>query len=289
MRLSRVNHLSYQIKQPVSFASLQIKETKDNKNLGLGISSSVALGLATYFMFRTKPIKKNILIKQKALNSMNDTLSKVQTDIKDLNSKLLFKLANGGVKVQYSTPVANNCNYKRDIFIFDKFGILNKRIISEFDANSKTTTHHTYKGKSSQIIGKPSEIPEEFLVKKVTIGPYDNFSAYMPGGKQRFISVALQGNNEKTYMSFYTSGMKLHQLNIYEEHVLTDNLINHVQYDYAYDKDGKLAGYAKQHIVADGKDCTGNLQIKMQDGKKIKSDFIDDLYKEEPRFNPKNF
>lgn len=292
MRILPVNQISFKNNKNIK----KQKPDNDKKSTGLsntaklslGIGTSIAASAALYFVFRKTPSKTDIEYNN-SIKLVNDTVAKLQSEIEDKSQKLVVKLRNGGLKIQYSTPVKEGSDFERDMLIFDKSGMLKKRIISKYNAEANTTTHWTYEGNTSDVIKHQSKISSNCLVKKVEIGAYEDFNAYVPNGKQKLISVFYDEQNVKTHMNFYNNNMKLHQMNVYEENPKLDELINRTEYNFAYDSDGKFAGYTKQNHVNNFIETVDDLHIYMKDGKEYKSEYIDNLYVVEPRFEPKNF
>lgn len=291
MRILPLNNITFKSSTNVRQASAE-----ENKHTGLSNSAKLAAGIglsaasaaALYFIFRKPPVKASIDY-EKSFNLVNDTLSKLQSDVENKNSKLVAKLNNGWLKVQYSDSANATSDLRRDILIFDKLGDLRKRIVSTYDAETNKITHYSYQGRTNEIIRKPSDIPSDCLVKKVEIENFTEFNAYVPHGKQKSIYVWTDKNRRKAYMIYYNHNLKAHELNIYDENVTDDILFNHTKYDFAYNNDGTFAGYAKQSIINDRLDEEYNFNVYMKDGKKCESSYIDNLYDEDPRFNPKNF
>lgn len=252
MRISPLRNISFKNNNDV-----KPTEPSDNKKglsnsakLALGIGGGMALGAATYFIFRGKPQVKPEIAKpiDKIPEQINQTLSKFKSDIENLSSKTVVKLKNGGTKVQYSTPLKENADTLRDILIFDKSGNLEKRIVSKFDAETKETVHRIFKGDASQIIDKPDEIDREFLVKEITIG---NFKPFLADRLERNTVIKHADNTVTQYQDFYRKS-KLYERYVYNNYDGelrdTDKV---VRYNFAYDN-GNLTSVARQDISKDG-------------------------------------
>lgn len=252
MRISPLRNISFKNNNDV-----KPTEPSDNKKglsnsakLALGIGGGMALGAATYFIFRGKPQVKPEIAKpiDKIPEQINQTLSKFKSDIENLSSKTVVKLKNGGTKVQYSTPLKEDADTLRDILIFDKSGNLEKRIVSKFDAETKETVHRIFKGDASQIIDKPDEIDREFLVKEITIG---NFKPFLADRLERNTVIKHADNTVTQYQDFYRKS-KLYERYVYNNYDGelrdTDKV---VRYNFAYDN-GNLTSVARQDISKDG-------------------------------------
>ena len=252
MRISPLRNISFKNNNDVKQT-----EPSDNKKglsnsakLALGIGGGMALGAATYFIFRGKPQVKPEIAKpiDKIPEQINQTLSKFKSDIENLSSKTVVKLKNGGTKVQYSTPLKEDADTLRDILIFDKSGNLEKRIVSKFDAETKETVHRIFKGDASQIIDKPDEIDREFLVKEITIG---NFKPFLADRLERNTVIKHADNTVTQYQDFYRKS-KLYERYVYNNYDGelrdTDKV---VRYNFAYDN-GNLTSVARQDISKDG-------------------------------------
>lgn len=252
MRISPIHNITFksnnEIKQ--SKPSDNEKGLNNSAKLALGVSGGAALGFAAYFLFRGKPVEKNNsqAVKQ-AEDAITQTLSKVKSDIEDLSSKLVIKLKNGGTKVQFSTPVKEDADALRDIFIFDKFGNLEQRVVSKFDASSKETIHSIFKGDACQIIDKPDELDRAFLVKEIKI---ENFKPFMDDRFERNTIIKYADNTVTQYQDFYRKG-KLYERYVYNnyEGKLSDT-DKVTRYNFAYDNNGNFAAAAKQDILKDG-------------------------------------
>lgn len=251
MRISPIHNITFksnnEIKQ--SKPSDNEKGLNNSAKLALGVSGGAALGVAAYFLFRGKPVEKNNsqAVKQ-AEDAITQTLSKVKSDIEDLSSKLVIKLKNGGTKVQFSTPVKEDADALRDILIFDKFGNLEQRVVSKFDAASKETIHSIFKGDACQIIDKPDELDRAFLVKEIKI---ENFKPFMDDRLERNTIIKHADNTVTQYQDFYRKS-KLYERYVYNNYDGelrdTDKV---VRYNFAYDN-GNLTSVARQDIYKDG-------------------------------------
>lgn len=263
---------------------------KNIVRLGVGVTSSVLLGTAAYFVFRKSPSDSVKTLENDILQLVEPSISNLKTEVKDLSSKFVQKLHNGDLKVQYSSPVQENENFIRDIFIFDKDGKLYKRLVTRFDAKSQVKTHDFYKGDASSLLSYPSDIPSEYLVKKVKISPFENIDDYVENGQFKQIIVSEYNSGKKKVLAaYYTPNLKIHELNIFEKNMNTSKTENYSQYNFAFNDDGKYAGYSKRVVISGGNKNDSHLIIKMLDGKNKNSDTIEKLYDEDPRFNPKNF
>ena len=263
---------------------------KNIVRLGVGVTSSVLLGTAAYFVFRKSPSDSVKTLENDILQLVEPSISNLKTEVKDLSSKFVQKLHNGDLKVQYSSPVQENENFIRDIFIFDKDGKLYKRLVTKFNAKSQVKTHDFYKGAASSLLSYPSDIPSECLVKKVKISPFENIDDYVENGQFKQIIVSEYNSGKKKVLAaYYTPNLKIHELNIFEKNMNTSKTENYSQYNFAFNDDGKYAGYSKRVVISGGNKNDSHLIIKMLDGKNNNSDTIEKLYDEDPRFNPKNF
>lgn len=300
MRISPIHNITFKSNNEVkqSKPSDNEKGLNNSTKLALGVSGGAALGFAAYFLFKGKSVEKNNsqAVKQ-AEDAITQTLSKVKSDIEDLSSKFVLKLKNGGTKVQFSTPVKDDADVLRDILIFDKFGNLEKRVVSKFDAASKETIHSIFKGDACQIIDKPDELDRAFLVKEIKI---ENFKPFMDDRLERNTIIKHADNTVTQYQDFYRKG-KLYERYVYNNYDGelrdTDKV---VRYNFAYDN-GNLASVARQDIYKDGhqhgiysdKDFDPFPIFIKKNGEK---DFqeLKDIYTFEPlcehdkRFNPDN-
>ena len=255
MRISPLNSITFSnnqgVIQSVQEGASDKKKMDNSYKLAIGISSSAAIGLASYFIFRRKPqaaVENKPVVINEADNLINKTLSKLKSDVEDLSSKFVIKLKNGGTKVQYSTPVNDDVDTIRDILIFDKDGNLNRRVVSKFDAKSKTTVHRVFKGDAEHLSEKPDEINRHFLTKEITI---ENYKPFMRDIIERNFFVRTSDNNQIHYQDFYRKG-KLFERTIYKDKLGSNqDTESVVRYNFAYDK-GELSAVAKQDLFKDG-------------------------------------
>lgn len=260
MRILPLNNISFR-NNNISGSNSQLKTSnvKEEEHkignlskLAIGLSGSAALGVATYYMFRGKPsvVSKNTetINNSKVEELILATLSKVKSNVEDLTSKTVLKLKNGGYSVKYSSPVKEDTDALRDIFIFDKSGNLERRVISKFDAKTKEVTHFIYKGDEAQITGLQEDIDKAFLVKEVKI---EDFKPFIKERLEQNIYITNKDNTLTQYQDFYRNG-KLYERYVYNNHVGelrdTDKVL---RYNFAYDN-GNFASVAKQDVLKDG-------------------------------------
>lgn len=301
MRILPLNNISFknnnvQAKESKKSPAEKSNSLSNSTKLGIGLLGSVALGFATYYVFRGKNIsesaKSNINIEQK----INNTLSDLKSDIQDLSSKYVKKLTNGGYKVQYSTPVAENKDVLQDVLLFDNAGKLQKRIVSKFDAKTNSINHKLYKGDVEQILERPNEIDPNYLIKEVNV---ENFKPFINDTLERNIIVHKNDNTQIQYQDYFRKS-KLYERTVYNEIFGNDSATEITRYNYAYEN-GKYSGVAKQTISKEGnhhgvyKDGGFEpfpLMVKKvgeKDFSQAKDTFtVESLYKFDNSFNPDN-
>lgn len=300
MRILPLNNLSFrsnnlQTKDSIKQPEKNSKGISNSAKLGIGLLGSAALGFATYYIFKGKNSSGALKSSNTIENSINNTLASLKSDIEDLSSKYVQKLKNGGYKVQFSTPVAENKDVLQDVLLFDNTGKLQKRVVSKFDSQTNSTTHRLYKGHAEQIIEKPHDIDSSYLIKEVTV---ENFEPFIKDSVSRNVIVR-RGNLSTQYQDYFRKG-KLYERSVYNEKLDTPDAIEVTRYNYAYEN-GKYAGIAKQSLYKDGHQhgvySNGKFEpfpisIKNLEDKDFSVNnqvySVESLYEYDKRFNPDN-
>lgn len=251
----------------------------NTQQLAIGLSGAVALGFATYFIFRGKIKPKKI--SEKVLNVSNSTnkypsvppekkreisqeeqkliyenpkiielLNNFRTYIDDKGSRIVSKLKNSTLKVEYSHSSKGKPDYMRDILIFDNDGKLKLRYFSKYDKEAEAVIHRTYRGSEEEIFAVlPDQIDAKNLTTEVFAGISKPF--VYEEGTERTIRIISQDHSPKTIQNFYRNG-KLYESYVYVDKQ-TEKEVNSmiVRYNYAYEN-GKVIAVAKQDLLKDG-------------------------------------
>lgn len=231
MRILPLNNLSFrsnnvQTKDSVKQPEKNSKGMSNSTKLGIGLLGSAALGVATYYIFKGKKISEPIKSNDNIEISVNNVLANLKSDIEDLSSKHLKKLANGGYKVQYSTPAIDNKSSLQDVLLFDRDGKLQKRIVSKFDSKTNTTTYQLFMGETDSILKKPIDIDSKCLIKEVCLEDNKPLS--------RDIKISLNDGSQVHYQDSYTDG-KLKNRSVYKVKAVTSDTIEFNRSDYTYE------------------------------------------------------
>lgn len=234
MRISPFNYLSFrsssiQTKDSVKQPEKNSIGISNSAKLGIGLLGSAALGFATYYIFKGKNSSGAAKTSNSIENSINNTLASLKSDIEDLSSKYVQKLKNGGYKVQFSTPVKENKDVLQDVLLFDNAGKLQKRIVSNLNSKSNSTTYQLFAGDPDLIIKRPAEIDPACLVKEVVIKKSDSLS--------RNITIN-RNKSQVQYNDNFTDG-KLNGRSVYKVNLETPGIIEFNRSDYVYEN-GKI-------------------------------------------------
>ncbi|GEM_PF-6741470 len=284
MRITGIRNITFQSNDIKSEAQKANSKTSKAANTVLGLTTAAGLCSAAYFVMR-KPA--NVKRAEDAQKLMNKTLAAVKSDIEQLSEKIVKPMAQGNVSVRY-TSKAENSNFLSDNFIFNQDGELYKRIYTYIDEASGDKVIKIYQCKNPKALyAKVSELPEDLLEKTITINrtPMKDFDAYQNGGFEELTYITSSDGKVKTLQKFFNKNKKLHEMTVYNER--NSELKEVVRYDYAYNSDGNLAGYAREDITQ-GKEYVP-MSVKMYDGSTVEAKYVDDLYTPDSKFNPDNF
>ena len=232
MRILPLNNISFksnniQAKESEKSPEKKSRGLSNSAKLGIGLLGSAALGVATYYVLKGKKLAD---LKMRIEKSINDTLAGLKSDIEDLGSKSVKKLANDGYKVQYSNPAVENKSSLQDVLLFDSNGKLQKRIVSKFDSKSNSTTYQLFVGDPDLIIKKPAEIDSECLVKEVVIKK----------SAQPSRNITINRNKSQVqYHDNFTDG-KLSGRSVYKVNLETPGIIEFNRSEYACEN-GKIS------------------------------------------------
>lgn len=284
MRITGIRNITFQSNDIKPEAQKANNGTSKTTNTVLGLTTAAGLCSAAYFVMR-KPA--NVRRAEDAQKLMNKTLAAVKSDIERLSEKIIKPMAQGNVSVRY-TSKSENANFLSDNLIFNRDGELFKRIYTYIDEASGDKVIKIYQCKNPKALyAKVSELPEDLLEKTIRINraPMKPLDAYQDGGFEEFTYITSSDGRVKTLQKFFNKNKRMHEMTVYNER--NSELKEVVRYDFAYNPDGKLAGYAREDLTQ-GKEYVP-MSIKMYDGSTVDAKYVDDLYTPDSKFNPDNF
>ena len=284
MRITGIRNITFQNNNSKQEAGKVNKNSSKGANTALGLTSLAGLGTAAYFVLRKPDALKRA---ENAKKLMDKTLAALKSDIEQLPEKVIKPAAKGNVSVRY-TSNAENTPFVSDNLFFNQDGELFKRVYTYIDEATGNKVINIYKSKNpNAMLAKASELPADLLDKTITISktPLKPLDAYQEGGFEELTYITYSNGKVKTLQKFFNKNKKLHEMTVYDER--NSILGDVVRYDFAYDKNGKIAGFARENITQ-GKEYAP-MEVKMYDGSIVEEKYVDDLYTPDSKFNPDNF
>ena len=255
MRVSNIYNISFtNSTKPNQQKQIQSQEKKGLNNsakLALGVGGSIALGAATYFIFRKKPdvaLCNPASSKPRLNKNIAATLANLKSEIEDLSNRVVTKLKSGKTKVEFIEATGECPIAIRDILLFDKAGNLETRVVSKFDTKTQNAVHYIYKGDASQITEMPEYIDNSFFVKKIEV---ENFTPIMNDSLMQNITITHADNTQTQYQDFYRKA-KIYERCIYNNELgkMSDS-DRVIRYNFAYNN-GEVVAIAKHDVYRDG-------------------------------------